>query len=149
MTKQTRASGADGLAGQIERLRELVVNAEEFAEIHRFFERELACNAAFMDAGEPAHNAELVEAATRALTAVVPGGCLESVLLMHVREAGLWHGFGNWGAGVGIIVYLEDPGMGLISYSPSLADPLVHHIRFTRVQLGAPTNSVRIRRGRC
>lgn len=116
----------------IERLRELLVNTDRFAEISEFFHAELVPDAEFYDAGRVDHNAEVQALMETALRSVLPTGSFSGLMLIHVADHGMWHGFGRWGAGLSTLLFFEDLGVGLVSYANSLVDARTHHIRLTR-----------------
>jgi hypothetical protein len=131
----------------LERLRTTIVSTTTFSDIREVFHGELATDPGFVAAGTHERNDTLSTIVEKVLDSIAPGGSLANLVLLRIESHGVWHGGASWSDGLVTVLYFEDPNVGVVSYTPSLAASSIHDVRFTRVDVHGPAFPSSPRRG--
>ncbi|MFZ5895490.1 MAG: hypothetical protein ACOY0T_30820 [Myxococcota bacterium] len=131
MTATSMPKPDSALHDRVARLRELLRNAKDLAEIADYFEAGFCVDSAFMDASKPAKRIQLVQVLAAVLRQIAPQGRVGAPLVLRLEEHLMCHGFTFWGDGVALFFYFEDVDVGFCVWSSEKQDCPTSFARFS------------------
>ena len=123
-------------------LRKLLLETKEFRTAAEYFHDHLASDQQFLSSGDSANHPILIRTLERVLQQRFGGcGTIHASQLVHLREHQFWHGSAIWGTGgLAMLLYFNNPNLGLFTLFRSLGDATAHFTRFT-IQAGPHTRA--------
>jgi hypothetical protein len=107
------------IEAKLRSLRQMLERDADPAEICDYFYEHIAEDEGFVGSGVPLDCPDLLEAFSDGLRGMSPRGYLHHPVLDWLEEQQLVSGYFCWGRGLALVLYFEEPRVGVISFVES------------------------------
>ncbi len=125
-----KLTAANKLVQRIIELRQVMIDASDFAEVFGFFDKHIARSPALSDAGEPARNQQLEEVLKKSTESTIRGAKLNHFLSINIPKQHFWHGAAHSATTQAMFFYYDDIDMGMLALPDLTGKGYNHYLRF-------------------